>query len=156
MSNEQAVDKSKYLIEPGAGLCYEWMSDTIVVKLSGEQTGGLFTLIQDNLNPGFDLGWHLHKTHSESFYILEGHVEFIVDKDKVLATPGTTIHVPPGIPHRVHAEKAAKMLMLYCPAGFELALAAMKQLTDAQGQDEEFMRKLNESFDIFFLKTPPT
>jgi quercetin dioxygenase-like cupin family protein len=139
------------IVAPTGGFCYEWMSDVMFVKLTGAQTGGLFTLVQDNLKPGFNLGLHIHKAHAETFYILAGDVEFVVGSETIRGEPGMVVHVPAGVPHSLRSEQPAKMLMIYCPAGFELALEEMKRLTEEQGKDPELMRKLNERFDIFFL-----
>jgi hypothetical protein len=48
------------------------------VKVSSEESGGVFTLL-DNTNPaGTFLPPHVHKREDETFYILEGEFEFKV------------------------------------------------------------------------------
>jgi mannose-6-phosphate isomerase-like protein (cupin superfamily) len=133
---------------------YEWQSDTITVRLTGAQTLGLFTLTEDLMKPIFNLGRHLHRTHAETFHMLEGEVEFSIGSDKRILRPGTTLHVPPNTPHglRVLNGKQARMLMLYSPAGFDEFLVEMKKLTNEQFADEEFMKKLNEKYDIIQLE----
>ena len=42
-------------LAPGEGKNYEWGKDHIFVKLSSGETGGLATVIEDNLKPGFKL-----------------------------------------------------------------------------------------------------
>ena len=59
-------------LPPGEGPHYDWDNDQPFVKVSGTQTGGAYTLIEDNLKPGFALGLHRHDHHAETFYILEG------------------------------------------------------------------------------------
>ena len=136
------------------GKVYEWQNDVITVRLTGAQTQGLYTLTEDAMKPSFNLGLHLHRKHAETFHILEGQVQFRIGSDTRLAEVGTTIHVPPNIPHsaRVINGKSARMLMLYAPAGFEDFLNEMKTLTDAQFADEKFMKELSEKYDSIPLE----
>lgn len=111
----------------GEGKDYEWGKDHIFVKLSSVETGGVLTLIQDNLKPGFDLGLHLHRAHTEIFYILDGEVEFTVGEKPVNATTGSVIYLPAGTPHAATSTTGGKMLMFYTPGGFDNMLAEIEQ-----------------------------
>ena len=42
---------------------------------------------------------HLHRRHVESFYVLEGEVTFKAAGRELLATAGTWVQVPQGVPH---------------------------------------------------------
>ena len=135
---------------------YEWQNDTISVLVTGEQTGGAFTLTEDRMKPCFCLGLHIHREHAETFHVLDGELIFQVDGETITAGAGTTVHVPPGVPHGVRIDNGqpGRMLMFYTPAGFEHCLAEMKTLTSAQFADVEFMRAFNQRYDIFILDEP--
>ncbi len=141
----------------GGGKNYRWSNDHSFVKVSAEDTGGCYALIEDNLNTEFTLGLHLHQLHAESFYILEGSVPFYVDGDWMLAPKGTTIHVPPGIPHAVDKPEGgpAKMLMIIQPASFDGYLAELDKLAPSDFEDKEKMDALNKRFDIHELGGVP-
>jgi quercetin dioxygenase-like cupin family protein len=52
----------------------------------------------------FEPGWegvdpHTHPDHADSFYVLEGEVEFLVDGEWRRGGPGTFASVPPGAVH---------------------------------------------------------
>jgi quercetin dioxygenase-like cupin family protein len=52
----------------------------------------------------FEHGWegvdpHTHSDHTDSFYVLEGEVEFLVDGEWRRGGPGTYLAVPPGVVH---------------------------------------------------------
>jgi len=79
-------------VPPGGGPGYDWSRDHTFVKVSSADSGGAFALMEDNLKPGFALGLHLHRRHAETFYILEGEVDFYLDGDWMTAPPGTTVH----------------------------------------------------------------
>lgn len=142
---------------PGEGTNYEWENDHTFVKVGAEHTGGAYTLMEDNLKASFALGLHKHETHAETFYFLEGEVDFYVDGDWIKATRGTLIHVPPSVPHacRTAGGQPAKMLMIYQPSGFDLFLAEMADMTEADFADEAKMAALNAKYDIVPLGPVP-
>ena len=143
-------------IPPNSGTSYQWSNDHSFVKVSSEDTGGAYCVIEDNLSSEFSLGLHLHRQHAESFYILEGSIPFYIDGDWMDATAGSTIHVPPGIPHAVDkAGSPAKMIMVMLPTGFDQYLAALEKCSDSDFENPENMRALAERFDIFELGGVP-
>jgi len=137
------------VIRPGEGIEYEWASDHIFVKATGDLAEGRVSMVEDTLKPGFHLARHHHKKMTEIFYILEGELTLIFDDETVVATAGTTVNVPPKVWHEAKSENGAKMLSLFSPAGFEDYLAEMKTLTDEQFADKAFMTTLAEKYDIW-------
>jgi hypothetical protein len=144
-------------VKPGEGVNYDWSKDHTFVKVSTADTGGAFCLMEDNLKREFALGLHLHRQHAETFYILEGNVDFYIDDAWMTATPGTTIHIPPGVPHAVLLtdDNTAKMLMIFQPSGFDQFLALLKSMTAEELADEARMARLNEQYDIIELGGVP-
>lgn len=145
------MSKRYSLVPPGGGLNYDWSADHTFVKVSAEDTGGQYTLMEDNLKANFRLGLHLHRYHAETFYILEGAVDFYVDGDWMTVGPGTCLHVPPGVPHGCSMSEgyvSARMLMIFQPSGFDQFLAEMAQFDDADFEDEAKMAALNDKYDI--------
>ena len=146
-----------YVLGPGEGKNYNWENDHTFVKVGAEHTDGAYTLMEDNLKASFALGLHKHDTHAETFYFLEGTVDFYLDGEWIKATPGTSIHVPPDVPHacRVANDQPAKMLMIYQPSGFDGFLAEMAKMTDADFADEAKINALNAKYDIVPLGPVP-
>jgi mannose-6-phosphate isomerase-like protein (cupin superfamily) len=66
-------------VPPGGGLDYDWTRDHTFVKVAAADTGGAYALMEDNLKREFALGLHLHRQHAETFYILDGVVNFHID-----------------------------------------------------------------------------
>lgn len=135
---------------PGTGTNYSWENDHTFVKVGASDTGSAYTLMEDNMKASFALGLHRHDTHAETFYILEGVLDFYVDGDWLKATPGTTLHVPPGVPHacRVADDTPARMLMIYQPSGFDGFLAELDLMSETDFADEAKMAALNAKYDI--------
>lgn len=148
----------RYSVVPaGEGPNYDWTRDHTFVKVSTADTGGAFTLMEDNLKVEFSLGLHLHRYHSETFYILEGAVDFYIDGDWMTAGPGTTIHIPPGTPHALDMPggRTGKLLMIMQPSGFDEFLAVMATMTEADFADEARMNALNEKYDLINIGPVP-
>jgi quercetin dioxygenase-like cupin family protein len=137
------------IILPGQGKSYDWSKDHIVVKSTLDLSDGRLTLVEDRLKPGFTLARHHHRKMIEIFYVLDGAVEFIFDDESVVAKPGTTLNVPPGVWHEVKSTEGARLLTIFSPGGFDRYLEELVVLTEGQYADAAFMRDLSERYDIF-------
>jgi quercetin dioxygenase-like cupin family protein len=145
-------------VSPGGGTNYDWTKDHTFVKVSAADTGGAYTLMEDNLKREFSLGLHLHRQHAETFYILQGSVDFYIDGDWMTAAPATTIHIPPANPHAVvlPGEQTGKMLMIFQPSGFDQYLAELARLSERDLADKTRMQELDVKFDIINLGERPS
>lgn len=141
--------RKQHIVLPGQGKEYDWSNDHVYVKSTVDLSDGRLTLIEDTLKPGFRLARHHHKKMIEIFYILQGSVEFRFDDEIVIATPGTTLNVPPGVHHEVQSLDGAKLLTIFSPGGFDAYLEELVALTESQYADVGFMRSLSERYDIF-------
>lgn len=144
-------------VPPGGGQGYDWSRDHTFVKVSSADSGGAFTLMEDNLKLGFALGLHLHRQHAETFYILEGNVDFYLDGDWMTAPPGTTVHIPPGVAHAVVLPdgQTGKLLMIFQPSGFDQFLNELAAMSERELADENRVRELSLKYDIVELGGVP-
>ena len=78
------------------------------------------SLLEVTFDPGSGVDPHFHKGHSDSFYVLEGEVEFHVGDEVVHGTPGTYVLAPPNVVHwfRNLSDEPVRMLNLHTPGGF--------------------------------------
>ncbi len=137
------------IVLPGQGKSYDWAKDHVFVKSAVALSDGRLTLVEDTLKPGFFLARHHHKKMIEIFYVLEGSVQFAFDDETVIATPGTTLNVPPDVWHEVRTDAGAKLLTIFSPGGFDSYLEELVALTESQYADAAFMKRLSERYDIF-------
>lgn len=88
--------------------------------LTGDETGGSFSLLESLMRPGTEPPYHIHEYEDETFYIIEGHLSVMVDGVVHECRAGETIFLPRGIPHtfRVRSEVARGLIMV-TPSGFE-------------------------------------
>ena len=96
------------------------------------------------LEPGSEPGApHYHARHSDTFYVLEGELEFVIDGETVRATAGTVLAAPRGAIHAfpVAIGGTARFLNLHTPGGFERYIRELTAMR-ARGETptEEFFR----------------
>jgi quercetin dioxygenase-like cupin family protein len=137
------------IVRAGEGKSYDWSKDRVCVKSTLDLSSGRVTIVEDTLKPGFALARHHHKKMIEIFYVLEGSVEFVFDDERLVATVGTTLNVPPNVWHEVKSVDGAKLLTIFSPGGFDSYLEELVALTEGQYGDAELVRGLSERYDIF-------
>lgn len=107
-------------VPPGEGEAVWLLGDTYTLKISSEQTGGAFTLLEAVVPPGGGPP-HIHHLEDEVFVILEGELLVTVAGRALPAPVDTVISVPKGTQHSyaVVGTAPVRMLFLYVPAGME-------------------------------------
>ena len=106
------------------------LGDNQNIKLTGEDTNGQYTLIEQNNEPGIGIPPHVHENEDEVFQVLEGKVEMSVGDKMTTLNAGDIIFCPKGVPHSwkvVGEEKARAMLSIF-PAGLEGMFKELSEL----------------------------
>jgi quercetin dioxygenase-like cupin family protein len=107
-------------------------NNEIVILVSSEETGGGYSVMELTVQPGGG-ATALHTDRwVETFHVLEGEVEWTVERDGRLVTwsaqPGETIVVPRGAKHRFAGAGATPSRMLTVgPAEFERFFHALAE-----------------------------
>lgn len=101
------------VVGPGEG---ERLSNEHLIKVALPQLDLLeFTVGAEFRGPGP----HFHEHHADSFFVLEGELEFTAGAETLLAGQGTSVSVPPGVVHSfTNAGAYARFLNLHTPGGF--------------------------------------
>jgi mannose-6-phosphate isomerase-like protein (cupin superfamily) len=58
---------------------------------------------------------HVHYEDDEAWHILEGSLSFSFPEGKLIATKGTTVFVPAGLPHTYSADEGSRYLVILTP-----------------------------------------
>jgi mannose-6-phosphate isomerase-like protein (cupin superfamily) len=103
------------------------------------------------LEPGGEPGTpHYHARHSDTFYVLEGELEFVIDGKTVRATAGMVLAAPRGAVHAfpVAVGGRARFLNFHTPGGFERYMREIVAMR-ARGETptEEFFRS-HDQFNV--------
>ena len=98
----------------GAGDEYSFMA-------TGDDTDGHYFFVEALVPPGGGPPPHVQTREEEGFYVTEGELVFGAGGKRILATPGSFLHVPRGVPHYFKNESNAdvRMVFFFVPAGIE-------------------------------------
>jgi quercetin dioxygenase-like cupin family protein len=115
------MDLGIYSLGKNEGPALWFLNTLAVIKASAKQTGNAFGLIYQLAPGGFDSPYHVHRTEDETFYVLDGQLEFISEERRFTGGPGSYVFLPRDIPHgfRVVSTSPAQFLILIAPGGFE-------------------------------------
>lgn len=71
--------------------------------------------------PGGGPPLHLHRNEDESWYVIEGTLEFQLGAERAIAPAGAFVFVPRGAPHgfRNAGDSDTRILVLFTPFGME-------------------------------------
>jgi quercetin dioxygenase-like cupin family protein len=152
LPEEASIARTAKITVRGQGDTLNVLGDAQRVKLTGDDTQGRFTLIENENPPGTTLPVHLHRNEDEVFYVLEGRVEFDVAGERVVAEPGATVFLPQGVPHtwRVVGEEPARMLIMLMPAGLEAYFRELSALPADGPPDMEQVLEISGRYGIEF------
>lgn len=118
------------------------LGDNQNIKLTGKDTDGQYTLIEQHNAPGVGIPPHVHENEDEVFQVLEGQVEMRIEDQVTVLNPGDLIYCPKGIPHswKVVGEKKAKALLNIFPSGLENMFEELAQLPPGPPEMEQIAK----------------
>jgi quercetin dioxygenase-like cupin family protein len=128
------------VLGPGDG---EQVGDSVVKAARPE-----LSFLEGVVDPGGEVKPHFHRAQSDSFYVLEGELEFLVGDRIVTATAGSYVLSPSGVVHGFKnvSGHPARVLNIHAPGGF---VEYRRELEALRGQgihpDEVFF----ERHDVF-------
>jgi mannose-6-phosphate isomerase-like protein (cupin superfamily) len=105
------------IVRPGGGERYD--RDNRTITILGDE--GQFSALDIAFDESFHVDPHDHEDHVDSFFVLDGEVEFTVGESTVRAGPNTWLSAPAGAKHgfRSGGSGRARVLNVHAPdAGF--------------------------------------
>ena len=129
-------------------------SSSMTFRVTGENTGGTYSVLEYLAAPGAGSPMHSHTNEVESFYILQGAITFQLGNQKTRATPGTFVTIPIGLRHAfVNAEsEPSRSLVILTPSGLEYFFFEMSQLLETYpgGLPDAVFLELSEKYGLDF------
>jgi quercetin dioxygenase-like cupin family protein len=117
----QTISRPPVCQKPTLENSVHYIAHTFSFLATGKDTDNAFALIHCYFRKGFMAPPHYHKVEDETFYILEGEIDFHVGDRKFKASAGELVVLPKNIPHHFNLiTDTAKALLLITPAGFEV------------------------------------
>lgn len=110
-----------FAIQPGQGEMLSVVGDGVRILADAHATGGKLVVFETLTQPGIGPPLHRHSIDDEYFYVLEGHVRFIVDGQEFRISAGGFAHAPKGSIHTFAncGTSPSRMLVICTPPGLE-------------------------------------
>ncbi len=109
-----------YLLDENEGEAFWLLGMLETVKISSEDTGGAFGLLELVVPAGVGSPWHVHPEEDEWFYVLDGEVTVWIGDTRHSLTAGSFAFGPKAVPHTFYVETGvAKLLVGFQPMQFE-------------------------------------
>jgi quercetin dioxygenase-like cupin family protein len=106
---------------------YRVGGQTVTVKQSGAETGGLYTLFTQEVPPGGGTPPHRQHHEDETLQVLSGTFAVHVDGHTEIVTPGMSTHLPRGAVRWIRnvGGTDGRLQTIATPAGIEKMFAEM-------------------------------
>ena len=136
------------LLAPGEGRSVSLRGTEVGFKVGSDRAEGA-SCVEFTAAPGFDTGLHVHERLEETWYILDGEIEFRVGDETFEATPGACVFVP-RVPHAFanRTDTPAKFLLIMSPPGHDRYFDELAEILAADGPpDSEAIAALRRRYD---------
>lgn len=135
---------------PGEGMAHPVPGATIVLKAGGDDTNGSLSMVEYVVDAGAPGPLaHAHVDREETFYVLEGHVDFTVGDEKVPGPAGSALVVPRGVLHTfLNGPGPSRLLIIHSPAGMEEYFPRLSALLASGAPDPNEVLGLMREFGM--------
>ncbi|MES2658511.1 MAG: cupin domain-containing protein [Verrucomicrobiota bacterium] len=127
----------------------------MIIRVHGRDTGGVVSVVESHDVTGGGPPPHIHQNEDETFQILEGEYKWTVGGETFVATKGTTIFAPRGVPHtyRYLGTAQGRLMCVITPSGFEGFFEEIGAMAPEEQQDIPRVMEIGANYGLLFL--PP-
>jgi quercetin dioxygenase-like cupin family protein len=136
---------------PGEGEQLGFGPSALVLHATSETTGGTLFLAESTIQPGFPgPPPHTHENLHDMFYVLEGTLTVELEGERLEATAGTFICVPPGTVHTFAntSDVPVRILNFNTPGGFEHYMRELAEASKDGQPTREEIGKIASKYDF--------
>lgn len=128
------------LLNNGEGNSYWVLGDKYTFKVTGKDTNGAFTVMDQIIQPQGGPPPHIHHREDEAFFILEGRFSFLNGDKQTVFEAGSFVYTPKGTLHTFKNidDKPGRLLVTVTPAGLEDFFYAVGTPADDTGNPPAF------------------
>lgn len=122
MSHVERKSQPTRYCPPGAGDPSRIRRFGTLVKVRGDDTGGLYSVLEHTLEvETLAMPMHRHRAETKTLYVLEGLLTVRLGTDTFIAAPGTSLVVPAGAMHTMwnETQRPVRFLAVVAPGGLE-------------------------------------
>ena len=143
-------------VPSGGGKAVNVLGTQILLRVYGHDTNGTLAVVESHDRTGEGPPPHIHHREDETFQVLEGEYEFMVNGTIVAAKAGTTLFAPRGIPHtyRCTSKNGGKLSVVLTPPGFEGFFEEIGAMSPEQQQEIPRILEVAARFGLEILPPP--
>jgi mannose-6-phosphate isomerase-like protein (cupin superfamily) len=137
------------LLAPGKGRSASLRGTEVRFKVGSDRAEGA-SCVEFTAAPGFDTGLHVHERLEETWYIVDGEIEFRVGDETFEAAPGACVFVPPRVPHAFanRTDAPARFLLIMSPPGHDRYFDELAEILATDGPpDTDAIAALRRRYD---------
>ncbi len=114
----------------------------LVFKVRGDDTGGVLTVLENQIAVGDGPPCHVHANEDESWWVTEGTLRFLLGDGIAEAPAGSFVFVPRGTPYCFQniGDAPARILVMFTPSGIERFFDAFAEIPVSEMGPEAFAR----------------
>jgi quercetin dioxygenase-like cupin family protein len=122
------------------------------IQLTVQHQSPDLEVLHMTLLSGANSGLHRHTEERETFYVLSGEIEFVLDEQARTARAGEVVSIPIGMVHRFAntSPEPAQAVLVLNPSGLTAYFVELLHLIQHQGSREE-LHNLNLRYGLEFL-----
>jgi mannose-6-phosphate isomerase-like protein (cupin superfamily) len=123
----------------------------VLIKATGDDTGGSFFLSESTIEPGFPgPPLHLHERLHDMFYVLDGVLTMRLGDDTLEVAAGTFVCVPPGVKHTFSnpGDQPVRFLNFNTPAGWENYMRDLGAAAESGPLTPEAIGRIASNYDF--------
>ena len=142
-------------LDAGQGRSVSLRGTRVEFKVESDSAAGS-SLTEWEALPGFDTGLHVHERLEETWYLLDGELEFRVGGETFTAGAGATVFVPPHVPHAFanRGDANARFLMTMSPPGHDRYFDELADVLATPGPpNSEAIADLRKRYDTRQIET---
>jgi len=142
----------------GEGDAVSLRGTEVTFKLKSDEAEGA-SLTEWVAAPGFDTGLHVHQRLEETWYVLDGELEFRLGDEVFIAAAGACVFVPPQVPHAFanRSQALTKFLLMMSPPTHDRYFIELAEILGRSGQpDSEAIAALRAKYDTQQLSSLTT
>jgi quercetin dioxygenase-like cupin family protein len=131
------------------------LGDHVDMLVTQEMTGGSSASLVETSPPGGGPPPHKHQNEDETFYVIEGEYEFLVDGEWIKASAGDSFYRGRGTIHtfRNCGTTSGRILIFVQPGGFQSYLEEISPLSVPR--DLSKLIEISNRYGIFFPGISP-
>ena len=130
---------------------FDFHGAKFTIKVLTSETNGSYTVMDIIHPPNLGPALHVHPKGSETFYIVEGNYEFILDGQSIIGRPGDVIFVPKEVPHKFIVGDKGGHAVVISPPDLEFYFFKVSELLGKDEVSYEIESSIGRQYGQVFL-----